>query len=42
MNGEQVEERNKLSYFKVVVKISQLIELDGGYCILFTKQLRLK
>lgn len=33
---------NKSSYFKVVVKVSQLIELDCGYCILFTKQFRPK
>lgn len=40
-NGEHSEKWNKSSYFKVVVKVSQLIELDCGYCVLLTSSLDL-
>lgn len=36
--GKLLDKWNTSSYFKVVMKSSQLIELDCGYCILFTKR----
>lgn len=41
LNGEHSEKWNKSSYFKVVAKVSQLIELDCGYCVSLTSSLDL-
>ena len=37
-SSDHLEKGNKSSYFKVAVKVSELIELDCCYYILFTKQ----
>lgn len=41
LSGEHLQTWNKSSYFKVVVKVSQLIEPDCGYWVLFTRSLDL-